>query len=137
MKAFYDHKPSTLEAVGNGSFVYRFNVTEVEKKSLNGSEETAIEETAQSETQWQGDEVTVWTPVTSNKIKQAVMEDMCPPTHELKLTHEYNAAMNGMTGGSKTSEAAKTAIARYKEFLTNRTELLAQVQRDCDELGIA
>ena len=28
MLAFYDNKPSVLEAVGNGSFKYRFDITE-------------------------------------------------------------------------------------------------------------
>ena len=29
MIAFYDNKPPYLEAVGNGSYVYRFNIEEV------------------------------------------------------------------------------------------------------------
>ena len=29
MQAFYDSKPPYLEAVGNGSYVYRFNIEEV------------------------------------------------------------------------------------------------------------
>lgn len=134
MKVSYDHNPSILEAVGNGSYRYRYNIEEqTVEQHLTEDSDTAA---ASSRTGWVCDEVIVWAPLTSNKIKQAVMEKMCPPTHELKLTHEYNAAMNGITGGSKTSEAAKTAIARYKEFLTNRTELLALVQSNCDELGI-
>ena len=28
MLAFYDNKPSILEAVGNGSYNYRFDITE-------------------------------------------------------------------------------------------------------------
>ena len=31
MIAFYDNQPTKLEAVGNGSYVYRFNIQKVEK----------------------------------------------------------------------------------------------------------
>lgn len=31
MIAFYDNQPAKLEAVGNGSYVYRFNIQKVEK----------------------------------------------------------------------------------------------------------
>lgn len=135
MKAHYDNKPSVLEAMGDGSFRYRMNISE---ETVNSGMQSADDNEAeqQERTQWTCDEVTVWAPITSNKIKQAVMEEFCPPTHELKLTHEYNAAMADMIGESKTSDAAKTAIARYKEFLVNRTEVLALVQSDCDNLGI-
>ena len=30
MIAFYDNQPTKLEAVGNGSYVYRFNIQKVE-----------------------------------------------------------------------------------------------------------
>lgn len=110
----------------------------ISEETVNSGMQSADDNEAeqQERTQWTCDEVTVWAPVSSNKIKQAVMEEFCPPTHELKLTHEYNAAMADMIGESKTSDAAKTAIARYKEFLVNRTEVLALVQSDCDNLGI-
>lgn len=46
MLAFYDKKPSVLEAVGDGSFKYRFDI----------KEKSAQEE--ESRTQWQCQEVT-------------------------------------------------------------------------------
>ena len=32
--AFYDNKPSKLEAVGNGSYLYRWNIQEVKPESV-------------------------------------------------------------------------------------------------------
>ena len=97
--ANYDAKPSKLEAVGNGSYLYRFNI-----------EEKTVEHFSEG--------------------------TLCPVSHEQKLVNEYNAANLGLVGGSKTSDAAKTAIARYKEFLEQRTALKSMVDADCEELGI-
>ena len=65
MQAFYDHKPSVLEAVGNGSYKYRWDIVEMEQP--------AHEEGGEPTTQWKCQEVTVWAPVTSNKITEAVI----------------------------------------------------------------
>ena len=135
--AFYDQKPSKLEAVGNGSYLYRFNIEEqtIEEQSSeveNGSATAG----SQTRTQWQCDEVTIYAPLSANKITEAVIASICPATHEQKLVNEYNAANLGMVGGSKTSEEAKKRIAAYKEFLEYRNTLKTQVDEDCAELGI-
>ncbi|WP_457826577.1 hypothetical protein, partial [Staphylococcus aureus] len=72
MKAHYDNKPSVLEAMGDGSFRYRMNISE---ETVNSGMQSADDNEAeqQERTQWTCDEVTVWAPVSSNKIKQAVM----------------------------------------------------------------
>lgn len=127
--AFYDEKPSKLEAVGNGSYLYRFNIEEVVPEIAEG-------EQTERTSSWKCDEVTVWAPLSSNKITEAVITAICPATHEQKLVNEYNAANLGMMGGSKTSDEAKTRIAAYKEFLEYRNTLKEQVDNDCAELGI-
>ncbi len=130
--AFYDEKPSKLEAVGNGSYLYRFNIEEETIEQRVEGEEDALE----TKTRWQCDEVTVWAPLSANKITEAVITAICPATHEQKLVNEYNAANLGMVGGSKTSDEAKQKIAAYKEFLECRNTLKEQVDADCAELGI-
>ena len=130
--ANYDAKPSKLEAVGNGSYLYRFNIKEkTEEFHAKGQDEPVV-----TRTSWECEEVTVWSPLTSNKITEAVIGTLCPVSHEQKLVNEYNAANLGLVGGSKTSDAAKTAISRYKEFLEQRTALKSMVDADCEELGI-
>ena len=37
MLAFYDNKPSVLEAVGNGSYKYRFDITEKTPETVTTS----------------------------------------------------------------------------------------------------
>lgn len=128
-RAFYDTKPSVFEAVGNGSYLYRWDIQEetVTLESVVDGEETR--------TQYSCNEVTVWMPVTSNKITQAVIGAMWESDYEQKLLNEYNAAKLGVYG-EETGEEAKARIEAYRTFLTERNALKAQVDADCKELGI-
>ncbi len=132
--AYYDHQPSVFEAVGNGSTRYRFNIQEVEVENNQTSGEES-----QSEgqvTQWQCDEVVVFAPLSANKITQAVISHKWDSDYEQKLINEYNAANLGLIGGSKTSDEAKAKINAYKDMLTERASLKAQIDADCAEHGI-
>ena len=124
MQAFYDHKPSVLEAVGNGSYKYRWDIVEMEQ--------TAHEEGGEPTTQWKCQEVTVWAPVTSNKITEAVISELWDSNYEQKLVNEYNAAQLGVYD----EETAAAKVAAYKAFLTERNAVKTQVDADCAELGI-
>lgn len=131
MLAFYDNKPSVLEAVGNGSFKYRFDITEkTPEAAATSSDDSSAQE--EQKTQWQCQEVIVWSPVTSNKITEAVITEVCDHNYEQKLVNEYNAAQLGMYG----PEEAKKHIDAYTEYLNTRAALKAQVDADCAEMGI-
>lgn len=131
MLAFYDNKPSVLEAVGNGSFKYRFDITEkTPEAAATSSDDSSAQE--EQKTQWQCQEVTVWSPVTSNKITAAVITEVCDINYEQKLVNEYNAAQLGMYG----PEEAQKHIDAYTEYLNTRAAIKAQVDADCAELGI-
>ena len=125
MKAFYDNKPSKLEAVGNGSCLYRQNIAEVTVE--NGTEE--------ARSQWECEEVTVWSPVTANKITAAVITEKWDTNHEQKLVNEYNGALLGVYG-AMTSDEAKEKIQAYTDYLNERLAVKTQVDADCKELGI-
>ena len=135
MLAFYDNKPSVLEAVGNGSYKYRFDITEKTPDTVTRSSDDSNAQEGEQRTQWQCQEVTVWSPVTSNKITEAVITEVCDHNYEQKLVNEYNAAQLGLYG-SKTGEEAKKHIAAYTEYLNTRAALKAHVDADCAELGI-
>lgn len=135
MLAFYDNKPSVLEAVGNGSYKYRFDITEKTPETVTRSSDDSNAQEGEQRTQWQCQEVTVWSPVTSNKITEAVITEVCDHNYEQKLVNEYNAAQLGLYG-SKTGEEAKKHIAAYTEYLNTRAALKAHVDADCAELGI-
>ena len=135
MKAFYDSKPSKFEKVGNGSFLYRYCINEVEVAQQVSSEDGEATDTQATKTQYECNEVTVWSPVTSNKITEAVITEVCDHNYEQKLVNEYNAAQLGLYG-SKTGEEAKKHIDVYTEYLNTRAALKAKIDADCAELGI-
>ena len=126
MQAFYDNKPSKYEAVGNGSYLYRYNIQEQEQT------DTQEESAEEARKQWSCEEVTVWSPISSNKITQAVIADRWDSDYEQKLVNEYNGAQLGVY----TDEEAEAIIAKYKAFLTERAELKKTIDADCEELGI-
>lgn len=128
---FYDHKPSKIEAVGDGSYRYRWNIEE-EVETLNAE---GVTQPVETRVQWKCDEVIV-PRLNSNVIVEAVIAYGWSASREQKLVNDYNSAQLGLYG-AKTSEAAKAKIAAYTEFLNSRNELKAQVDADCAELGIA
>lgn len=127
MKVIYDNEPSVLEAVGNGSHRYHYDIKAVKAESTEESSGT------ESKTQYECQEVIVWEPITSNKITEAVIADKWDGNQEQKLINEYNAIQLGITT-DKAEIAIKTAA--YKEFLVERARLKAIVDTDCKTLGI-
>lgn len=136
-KAFYDNRPSTLEAVGNGSYLYRWDIQEETAETNNAQTVSEEEDTAATEqrTQYSCNEVTVWAPLSANKITEAVIAAKWESNYEQKLVNEYNGAQLGVYG-AKTSNEAKARIQAYTDFLTERYALKQQVDADCAELGI-
>lgn len=131
MQAFYDNQPKKLEAVGNGSFRYRYNIRE-EEKPVQASENSETAQEAQAQPQWVCEEVTVWAPLSANKITEKVLTERWDGNYEQKLVNEYNSAQMGLL----SEEEAATRIEAYRAFLTERTALKSQVDADCAELGI-
>ena len=131
MQAFYDNQPKKLEAVGNGSFRYRYNIRE-EEKPVQASENSETAQEAQAQPQWVCEEVTVWAPLSANKITEKVLTERSDGNYEQKLVTEYNLAQMGLL----SEEEAAARIEAYRAFLTERTALKSQVDADCAELGI-
>lgn len=131
MKSVYDNKPSVLEAVGNGSYLYRWNIKEETVEQVNNTSEEGEQE-ATTRTQWACEEATVWGPLTSNKILTAVIAEKWDNNQEQKYINEFNAANLGVYG----EEEAAQKIEAYTNFLNERALLKAQVDEDAKELDI-
>ena len=123
MKAFYSQKPKVLEAVGNGSYLYRYNITE---EQIEATEQT------EQQTQWSCEEVTVWAPLSANKITEKVLTEKWDNNYEQKLVNEYNAAVMGML----SEDVAQKRKDAYMTLLQERTELKNIVDNDCKEMEI-
>ena len=124
MAIYSDKQPLKLEAVGNDSYLYHYNIEEVDRPAQDGEEAAGK--------QWQYEEVTVWAPLTANKITQKVLTSRWDSDYEQKLVNEYNSAQMGLLN---EDEVARKTEA-YRAFLTERNRLKAQVDSDCAELGI-
>lgn len=122
MKAIYDNQPEVLGALGNGAYRYRWNISEVEMDM--GYDEVAKK--------WQCEEVTVWPTLSANKITQAVIAELWPSDYEQKLVNEYNAAQLGVYDEAM----AMKKVEQYRAFLVERNRIKAQVDADCEALGI-
>lgn len=122
MKAFYDNRPEVLGDMGNGSFRYRWNIEQVRTEIGEGDYIT----------QWACDEATVWPTLTANKITKAVIAEIWPSDYEQKLINEFNAAQLGVYDDVEASKK----IEQYRAFLVERNRIKAQVDKDCEALGI-
>jgi hypothetical protein len=121
--AYYDTKPAIYEAVGDGSYRYRWDIQEIEVPAM-GNEDTA-------RTQWTCKEVVVWATVTREKITSAVIAALWDSDYEAKLVNDYNAAKEGVFG-----EDGQKYISRYTAFLSERKAIKEQVSADCETLNI-
>lgn len=121
-KVFYDNKPATLTKVGDGSYRYAWDIQPI---TIESADSDSIE-------QYTAYEVFVWSPVTANKITEAVINAMWPMGYEQKLVNEYNSAVLGLL----PTDEADVKIKAYKDFLRDRAMLKAQVDKDCAELNI-
>lgn len=130
MKTCSTLKPSVLEAVGNGSYLYHWNIEETEVENHTSAD--SDEETTEKRTQYTAQEVSVWEPITANKILSAVISDRWDSNYEQKLINEFNAANLGVY--SETEAAEK--IEAYTNFLTKRAAIKSQVDADCKKLNI-
>lgn len=87
----YDFKPSKLEANGNGSYTYRWDIQEVQVENHFGE----AGDNGQA-TKWTCNEVVVWGMVTNDKLKKAVITHLWDSDKEAKIINDYNAAQLGI-----------------------------------------
>ncbi len=116
--AYYDSRPAVFEAVGNGSYLYRWGIEEVTVEREPSSEE----DTTTAATRWRCFEVVVWATVTREKITEAVIAALWPADVEAKLINDYNAAVLGLLGPEY--------IDRYREFIEERQAAKERVAGD-------
>ena len=132
MKAYSNIRPETVEPVGNGSYLYNYDITEHERR-INETSEEGDSTKIMTETEYCYESVTVWSPLTPNRITEAVITDRYDNNYEQKLINEYNTAMMGLY----QSEDEKTKrIEAYRKYLIERDRLKNLVDGDCARLSI-
>ena len=117
--AYYDNKPSTLEAVGNGSYLYRWNIQEITPEQSENNE-------SEKKTSWQCDEITVWAPFNSGDIINAVIRSSYTAEAEIALVNKFNAYQQGMS-------VEASIVSEYTDYLTFVANVKRQVRQDLGE----
>ena len=97
MKANYTNKPEIMEAVGDGSTRFRYNIVEAD----NG---------------YNCDEVIVYGAVTAEKVIAALIAELWGNGVEQKLINDYNEFKAGLSNNAD-------AETKYLEFLRERSIL--------------
>lgn len=107
----YSYKPATFEAVGNGSYRYRWDI-----------EESTEPSSEQLSPIWYCYETIVWQSVTEDKLTRAVIDAVWGNGYEQKLINDYYAATIGVL--------PEEYMEPYLEFLTQRNSLKERVKAD-------
>ena len=122
MRAYYDSQPAKFEAVGDGSYYYRWNIQQYQMSEPSDGELTG----GSVRTAWQCDEVIVWEPMTVEKVINAVIRSKYSVDEEMRLINEYNAYQQGGT-------VMRDIVAEYQEYLTYTANARATVMADFGE----
>lgn len=112
--------PNILEAIGDGSYRYCFNIEKITEHSADEIDYYLF------------DAVKVYQPLTANRIIQAVIAEQWDSNYEQKLINEYNSAQLGLY----TASVKEEKIKKYTEFLKQRAATKKQVENDCKNLNI-
>ena len=102
MLTYHDTKPATIEAVGDGSYRYRWAIEEI---SVNHGMEGA-----EPITQWKSEEVVVWPPLNSDRVIAEVIRSKYSTSAELALVNKFNAYQQGIV-------ESPDIVNEYSEYL--------------------
>lgn len=117
MKAYYDAKPSTLEAVGNGNYLYRWDIKEETAPGMESGEG--------ERTQWTCREVTIHGEPSYGKCVEAVIRSDYSAEAELSLINQYYAYQTGVTSDA-------SVVEEYEEYLAYVAGIKEMVKKDME-----
>mgnify|MGYP006874235892 CR=1 FL=1 len=115
-KVQYDLQPPKLEAVGNGSWKYRWDIEPIEVETPDGV----------SKTMFQCYEVLVWKTPTVDNVTRAVITEKWDQSVEAKLINDYNAALLNVL--------SEDFIQPYLVFLNERNRLKSEIKEYFNEI---
>lgn len=113
LRAYYDNRPLSIEAVGDGTHLYRWDIEE-----CNNNDHI----------QYVCNEVHIVNGVKSNHVIESVLTELYGNNVEAKLINEYNSAVAGIL-----DESYKNL---YIDYLNERKRIKAQIEKDCAEFNI-
>lgn len=124
-RAFYDVKPQALEAVGNGNYLYRWDVQEEEILSEIVQEQSDEPIETVKRVQYSCCEATIIGTPTYDKCVEAVIRDKYTAEQEMALVNKYNSYLNSVTIDS-------AGVDEYNDYLKYIFNAKMVVKRDLE-----
>ena len=128
MKTYSDNKPEVFEPIGDGGFIYNYNIKEIEVDRfniINNKNETNIKQI-----QWEYDSVIIYLPIDKDKITRAVITNTWDSDYENKLINDYNE----ISLGNLTEEEINKRTNNYITFLQERKRLKEMIDNDWETI---
>ena len=115
-RAYYDKRPSAFEAVGNGNWLYRWDIQEevIEREPDMGSV-----------TQYSCNEATIHGKPEYGNCVEAVIRSDYSTEAEFSLINQYNAYQQGISSDA-------SVVSEYEEYLAYVSSVKAMVKKDFD-----
>lgn len=121
-RAHYDHKPLKIEAVGNGNYLYRWDIQEETLDIMREEETASVKKTVQ----YSCYETTIHGKPEYGKCVEAVIRESYTSNEEIALANKYNGYVMKIHNDS-------TIVDEYKDFLSFVSTVKSMVKED---LGI-
>ena len=113
-EVYFNEKPNIFQSYENGAVQYRWNIEEVFENEDNKT------------SQWKCKEVTIYQPITKDRLTQEVITSIWDNDYEKKLINDYNGAKAELFD----EETNQKYIGNYNEFLTQRKAIKEQMELD-------
>ena len=113
MRSISNDRPKVFEKVGNGSWYYNFNITEV----------TVEDQESGTRVEFHFDRVQVWNTSDENSLKKAVVSDRYTESEEINLQNNFQRYALGLSKDEKFK-------SDYIEYLTEIDTLKNMVDAD-------
>lgn len=124
-RAYYDTKPPKLEAVGNGNYLYRWDIQEeeVQHEMMQEGEEEPV--SSVKKVQYSCREVTIHGKPEYGKCVEAVIRSDYSAEAELALINQFNAYQQGVL-----SDAG--VVSEYEEYIAFVSSVKSMVKEDLE-----
>lgn len=124
-RAYYDTKPPKLEAVGNGNYLYRWDIQEeeVQHEMMQEGEEEPV--SSVKKVKYSCREVTIHGKPEYGKCVEAVIRSDYSAEAELALINQFNAYQQGVL-----SDAG--VVSEYDEYLAFVSSVKSMVKEDLE-----
>lgn len=124
-RTYYDTKPPKLEAVGNGNYLYRWDIQEeeVQHEMMQEGEEEPV--SSVKKVQYSCREVTIHGKPEYGKCVEAVIRSDYSAEAELALINQFNAYQQGVLYDAGV-------VSEYEEYLAFVSSVKSMVKEDLE-----